>query len=146
MGASVKLKRLPHGEGLPLPSKAYPTDAGIDLPCSEDFMLEPAQSKLIGTGFAIEISEGYEAQVRPRSGLALKRQVTVLNAPGTVDASYRGELKVLLINHGLDLQNFSRGDRIAQMVIQPVIEVQVCKCVELSETNRNANGFGSSGA
>lgn len=145
MVVPVKLKCLPHGEGLALPSKAHPTDAGIDLPCSESFMMEPAQSKLIGTGFAIEIPEGYEAQIRPRSGLALKRCITVLNSPGTIDSSYRGELKVLLINHGLDLQNFSRGDRIAQMVVQPVVQVEVSECVELGETERNDKGFGSSG-
>ena len=145
LAVPVKLKRLPHGEGLALPSKAHPTDAGIDLPCSENFMLEPAQSKLIGTGFAIEIPDGYEAQIRPRSGLALKRQITVLNAPGTIDASYRGELKVILINHGLDLQHFARGDRIAQMVIQPVVPSEVQEVVEVSETDRNANGFGSTG-
>lgn len=141
----LKIKRLPHGDGLALPKKAHPTDAGIDLPCAQEFQLFPNQRFLAPTGFAIELPQGYEGQIRPRSGLAVKHAITVGNAPGTIDANYRGEIKVLLINHGIDLVRFKRGDRIAQLVVQPVLHVEVKEVVELSETDRGAAGFGSSG-
>lgn len=141
----VGLKRLDHGQGLPLPSKSHPSDAGIDLPTAEAFVLEPAGALLVPTGFAIELPAGHEAQVRPRSGLAVRHRITVLNSPGTIDANYRGEIKVLLINHGLDRVEFKRGDRIAQLVVAPVVRVSVVELVELGETDRGTGGFGSTG-
>ncbi len=142
---SVKIKQLPNGQGLPLPSKAHASDAGIDLRAAEDFVLYPGQAMLVPTGFAIELPDGFEAQVRPRSGLAVKHSITVLNSPGTIDSGYRGEVKVLMINHGLDLVTFFRGDRIAQMVVQRVLHVVMEPVVELGETERGTGGFGSSG-
>lgn len=142
----LKLKRLPGGVGLMLPRKAHKTDAGIDLPCAIDFSLFPDQRMLVPTGFAIELPVGYEGQIRPRSGLAVKDAITVGNAPGTIDANYRGEILVLLINHGINLKKFLRGDRIAQLVVQPVLDVEISVVAELSETDRGTNGFGSSGA
>lgn len=141
----VKFKRLPHGDGLALPSKSHPTDAGIDVASAQEFSLFPGRRHVVPTGFAIELPEGYEAQVRPRSGLAAKHGITVVNTPGTIDANYRGEVKVILINHGIDLIKFKRGDRIAQLVVQPVLDVVVEEVVDLGGTDRGAGGFGSSG-
>lgn len=141
----VKVKQLPNGQGLPLPAKAHASDAGIDLRAAEGFTLHPGQAMLVPTGFAIELPDGFEAQVRPRSGLAVKHSITVLNSPGTIDSGYRGEVKVLMINHGLDLVTFSRADRIAQMVVQRVLRVTLEPVVELGETERGTGGFGSSG-
>ena len=143
----VKVKVLPHGEGLPLPSYATPMSAGMDLRAAIDSVvkIEPRQRALIPTGIAIEIPEGYEGQVRPRSGLALKKGITLANSPGTIDADYRGELKVILINLGQETVEIKRGDRIAQLVIAPVVQAQIEVSHTLSETDRGDGGFGSTG-
>jgi dUTP pyrophosphatase len=141
----VKILRLPNGEGLPLPAYESEHAAGMDLRAAEDAILPPAGRALVATGFAIALPQGFEAQVRPRSGLAAKHGVTVLNAPGTIDADYRGEVKVILINHGADAFAIKRGDRIAQMVVAPVTRVTLAEAASLSETGRGAGGFGSTG-
>lgn len=141
----IKFKRLPHGEGLPLPSRATPHAAGIDLSAAEEFVLWPGDALLVPTGFAIAIPEGFEGQVRPRSGLALKKGLTVLNAPGTIDSDYRGEVMVMLINHGGDPARIKRGDRIAQLVVARHSTAEVVEVEDLGETVRGAAGFGSTG-
>lgn len=147
MPVSLSLKRLPHGEGLPLP--AYQTEhaAGADVHAALEgpVMLQTGKHALVPTGFCYEIPPGYEMQVRPRSGLAFKHGVTVLNAPGTIDADYRGELKVLLINHGPEPFEIQRGERIAQIIIAPVSSATFTEVNELSDTTRGAGGFGSTG-
>ena len=144
---SVAIKRLPHAQGLLLP--AYQTDqsAGMDLCAAvdKDVTLEPGEHTIIPTGFSIALPNGFEAQVRPRSGLAAKNGVTVLNSPGTIDADYRGEVGVILINHGAEPFTVTRGLRIAQMVIAPVRTVMWEEKDELSESERGAGGFGSTG-
>jgi dUTP pyrophosphatase len=122
----VKIKRLPHAEGLPLPFYATPGAAGMDLLYAgyEEVVLKPFERRLLPTGIAIELPEGYEAQVRPRSGLAIKHGITVLNTPGTIDSDYRGEIKVILINLGNEDFVVRRGDRIAQLVVAEVEKVQ----------------------
>lgn len=143
----VKVKRLPHGEGIELPSYATEHSAGLDLRAAveEPVVLRPMERAVIPTGFVFEIPEGYEGQVRPRSGLALKKGITVLNSPGTVDADYRGEVKVILINLGSEEVVIRRGDRIAQMIIAPVSRVQLVEVEEVSQTSRGEGGFGSTG-
>ena len=145
----VELTRLPHGEGLALPAYQTAHAAGLDLPAAvpEDhsLILLPGRSALVPTGLMIALPEGYEAQVRPRSGLAAKHGVTVLNAPGTVDADYRGEISVLLINHGAEPFTIKRGERIAQMVIAPVARAELVAVSELSSTARGSGGYGSTG-
>jgi dUTP pyrophosphatase len=145
----VKLRRLPHGEGLPLPSYETAGAAGLDLgaavPADMPLLLSPGRRALVPTGFAIELPPGFEAQVRPRSGLALKHGVTLLNTPGTIDADYRGEIKVLIINLGQETFTVPRGLRIAQMVVAPVIQVRLKEESELSTSTRGAGGFGSTG-
>ncbi len=143
----VKVKRLPHGEGIELPSYATEHSAGLDLRAAveEPVVLKPMERAIIPTGFVFEIPEGYEGQVRPRSGLALKKGVTVLNSPGTVDADYRGEVKVILINLGQEEVVINRGERIAQMVIAPVSKVRLVEVEEVSQTFRGEGGFGSTG-
>ena len=151
VGARVKVEvvRLAHFKGLELP--AYETDlaAGLDLraavPEDEPVVLYPGERKLIPTGLAIALPPGYEAQVRPRSGLAIKHGITCLNSPGTVDADYRGELKVILINHGQEAFEIKRGERIAQMVVAPVTQIEWKTVKALSSTERGAGGFGSTG-
>ena len=140
----IKVKRL--RDGAKLPAYAHPGDAGMDLYSSEDAEIAPGDSLLVKTGISIELPEGTEAQVRPRSGLALKSQVTVLNTPGTVDEGYRGEVGVILINHGRSPFKVTEGMRIAQMVIKPVMRVTVQEVEELSETSRGEGGFGSTGS
>ena len=147
---TVPVVRLPHGADLALPAYATPGSAGLDLLAAidADEILAPGAWKAVPTGLAIALPEGWEAQVRPRSGLALKHAVTVLNAPGTVDADYRGEVKVILINHGREPFTLSRGLRIAQLVVAPVAQAQwheVTDASQLSETARGAGGFGSTG-
>jgi dUTP pyrophosphatase len=146
---TVELQRLPHAESLPLPAYQTNDAAGLDLMAavsdSEPMMLAPGQYALVPTGLAIALPPGYEAQVRPRSGLAAKHGVTVLNAPGTIDADYRGEIKVILINHGQAAFVIKRGERIAQMVIAPVVQAALVPVAELSATDRGAGGFGSTG-
>lgn len=146
---TVELQRLPHAEGLPLPAYQTAEAAGLDLmaavPESEPMTLAPGQYALVPTGLAIALLPGFEAQVRPRSGLAAKHGVTVLNSPGTIDADYRGEIKVILINHGAAPFVIRRGERIAQMVIAPVVQAALVPVATLSETDRGAGGFGSTG-
>jgi dUTP pyrophosphatase len=145
----VNIRRLPHGEGLALPAYQSAHAAGLDLlaavPADTPMILAPGQHALIPTGLTIELPPGYEAQVRPRSGLAARHGVTVLNAPGTVDADYRGEIGVLLINHGDAPFPIRRGERIAQMVFAPVIQVELVPATSLSATDRGSGGFGSTG-
>jgi dUTP pyrophosphatase len=141
----IAILRLAHGEGLALP--AYETEhaAGMDLRAAEDVILPPGGRAMVATGFAIALPQGFEAQVRPRSGLAAKHGVTLLNSPGTIDADYRGEIKVILINHGEAAFAVKRGDRIAQMVVAPVTRVVLKESSELSGTGRGSGGFGSTG-
>ncbi|RXH18052.1 dUTP diphosphatase [Bradyrhizobium guangzhouense] len=146
---TVELQRLPHAEGLALPAYQTAEAAGLDLmaavPENEPMTLAPGQYALVPTGLAIALPSGHEAQVRPRSGLAAKHGVTVLNSPGTVDADYRGEIKVILINHGEAPFVIKRGERIAQMVIAPVVQAALVPVATLSPTDRGAGGFGSTG-
>ncbi len=128
-----------------IPHAAHPGDAGLDLFSCQDTILEPAQSAVIKTGICIELPAGTEGQVRPRSGLAAKHQITVLNTPGTIDEGYRGEVGVILINHGKTNFEISKGMKIAQMLIKPVLAVDVVEVEELSDTQRGAGGFGSTG-
>ena len=141
----VAIRRLAHGEGLALPAYESEHAAGMDLRAAEDAILPPGGRALVATGFAIALPDGFEAQVRPRSGLAARHGVTLLNSPGTIDADYRGEIKVILINHGDAAFAVKRGDRIAQMVISAVTRVVLKETAELSGTARGAGGFGSTG-
>ncbi len=141
----VSIQRLAGGEGLPLPSYETADAAGMDLRAAEAIVLEPGARCLMPVGFAIALPKGFEAQVRPRSGLAVKHGVTVLNAPGTIDSDYRGEIKVPLINHGKDDFAIARGDRIAQMVIAAVARAVWAETANIEATARGAAGFGSSG-
>ena len=127
------------------PKKAHPDDAGYDLCSRIDAVLEPLSGMAIPVGFAMELPTGYEAQIRPRSGLAAKYHITVTNSPGTVDANYRGEIKAILYNLGREPFIIQRGDRIAQMVICKLPEIELVEATELSETDRGSGGFGSSG-
>lgn len=142
---AVRIKRLPHGEGLPLPAYATDGAAGMDVCAAEDVELAPGGRHAVATGFAVAIPDGYEIQVRPRSGLAFKHGISVPNAPGTIDSDYRGELKVLLINHGQDSFSIARGDRVAQLVLAPVTRASFAEVDDLDETARGAGGFGSTG-
>ncbi len=144
---AVAIRRLAHGAGLPLPAYATPGSAGLDLLAALDKPVEiqPGGRTLIPTGLAMELPEGYEAQIRPRSGLALRHGLTVLNTPGTVDSDYRGEVSVLLVNLGDRPVTLSRGERIAQMVVAPVTRIAWNERAELSETTRGAGGYGSTG-
>jgi dUTP pyrophosphatase len=144
---TVHVARLPHGAGLPLPQAQSRHAAGLDLCAAVDAetVLAPGGRALVPTGLTIALPPGYEGQVRPRSGLAVKHGVTVLNAPGTIDADYRGEVKVLLINHGSDPFVVERGMRIAQLVIAPVGAVALIEVEVLESTARGAGGFGSTG-
>jgi dUTP pyrophosphatase len=145
----VEVQQLPHGNGLALPAYQSAHAAGLDLlaavPDDAPVMLAPGKHALIPTGLTIALPQGYEAQVRPRSGLAAKHGVTVLNSPGTVDADYRGEVCVLLINHGDQPFPIRRGERIAQMVIAEVARVELVPVTSLSATDRGSGGFGSTG-
>ena len=145
----IEIRRLPHGEGLALPAYQSAHAAGLDLvaavPEDAPVMLAQGTYALIPTGLTIALPEGFEAQIRPRSGLAAKHGVTVLNAPGTVDADYRGEIGVLLINHGNTPFLVRRGERIAQMVIAAVVRAEFTRVTSLSATERGGGGFGSTG-
>ena len=145
----VEIRQLPHGEGLALPSYQSADAAGLDLlaavPETAPLILLPGEHALVPTGLSIALPSGYEAQVRPRSGLAARHGVTVLNSPGTIDADYRGEISVILINHGGAPFAVRRGERIAQMVIAPVVRAELVPVVSLSTTNRGSGGFGSTG-
>jgi dUTP pyrophosphatase len=146
---TVRVQRLPHAEGLALPVYETTGSAGMDLraalPEFEPVILAPGERKLIPTGLKIALEPGYEAQVRPRSGLALKHGVTCLNSPGTIDSDYRGEVGVILINHGQLAFEINRGERIAQMVIAPYAQAVMAEVEALDETARGAGGFGSTG-
>jgi dUTP pyrophosphatase len=143
----VSVQRLSHGADLPLPAYATAQSAGLDLMAaiSAEVTLAPGARQLIPTGLAIALPVGFEAQVRPRSGLALKHGITVLNSPGTIDADYRGEVQVLLINHGSKPFAIRRGDRIAQMVVAPVTQIAWKQVEQLDETERGSGGYGSTG-
>ncbi len=144
---SVSVQRLPHGADLPLPAYATAQSAGLDLMAAvtHEVTLAPGARQLIPTGLAIALPAGFEAQVRPRSGLALKHGITVLNSPGTIDADYRGEVQVLLINHGGAPFVIKRGDRIAQMVVAPVTQIAWSIVDQLDQTERGSGGYGSTG-
>jgi dUTP pyrophosphatase len=146
--SGILVKRLPHAEGLPLPKRmsAYASGCDVSAAVERDVVIPPAGRALIPTGFIFEIPAGYEVQVRPRSGLAVKNGVTVLNAPGTIDADYRGEVKVILVNHSTEPFTVKRGDRIAQLVPAAVAaEVDFKESDEVSGTARGAGGFGHTG-
>ncbi len=145
----VDIRQLPHGEGLPLPAYQSADAAGLDLvaavPEAAPLVLLPGEHAMVPTGLSIALPSGYEAQVRPRSGLAARHGVTVLNSPGTIDADYRGEISVILINHGHAPFAIRRGERIAQMVIAPVVRAEFVPVTALSSTDRGSGGFGSTG-
>ena len=141
----IQIARLPHGEGLPLPAYATPGAAGMDVVAAEDLDLAPGERHAVSTGFKVAIPMGYEIQVRPRSGLAFKHGVTVPNTPGTIDSDYRGELKILMINHGADPFPVRRGERIAQLVPAAVTQAGFDEVDELDATDRGHGGFGSTG-
>ena len=145
----VTVARLPHGEGLPLPAYQTPGSAGLDLLAAiapnAKVVIEPGARELVPTGLRLELPLGFEGQVRPRSGLALKNGVTVLNSPGTIDSDYRGEVAVILINLGSAPFEITRGDRIAQLVVAPVIQAGLIEADDLGASARGAGGFGSTG-
>lgn len=146
---TIDVQQLPHGAGLPLPAYQTAHAAGMDLlaavPDSSPVVIEPGKYAMVPTALSIALPPGYEAQVRPRSGLAAKHGITVLNSPGTIDADYRGEIAVLLINHGNAAFTIKRGERIAQMVIAKVEQAELVVVASLSETGRGGGGFGSTG-
>jgi dUTP pyrophosphatase len=139
----LKIKKL-HPDAI-APSYSHPGDAGLDLFSVEETSIEPGASKLVKTGISIELPPGTEGQVRPRSGLALKHQITLLNSPGTIDEGYRGEVGVIAINHGKETFAVTKGMKIAQLLVKPVIRVEVQEAEDLSDTARGAGGFGSTG-
>jgi len=141
----IKLTRLPHGEGLPLPRYASEDAVGLDVAAAEELILAPGERHAVATGFAIEIPRGYEVQVRPRSGLAMKYGITCLNTPGTIDSDYRGEVKVILVNLGHEPFEVRRGERIAQLIPAPVLRADFVEVGKLAETVRGSGGFGSTG-
>jgi dUTP pyrophosphatase len=144
--AAIAIHRLPGNDDLPLPAYETPGAAGMDIRSAEALTIAPGQRALIGTGLAMAIAPGFEVQVRPRSGLAAKHGITVLNTPGTIDSDYRGEIKVILINLGDRDFAIARGERIAQLVIAPVVQAVLTEVAELGETLRGSGGFGSTGS
>lgn len=147
---TIQLQRLPHGDGLPMPQYQSVLASGLDLTAAvaadASVVIAPGERALIPTGIAIALPPGFEAQVRPRSGLALKHGVTVLNSPGTIDADYRGEIQVILINFGREPFTVERGARIAQLIICAMVQAEICIVAKLDETTRGARGFGSTGS
>ena len=145
--STVQFKQLDHAKGLPLPSYESTSAAGMDVRAAlkEPLVLKPGERTLIPTGLQMALPHGYEAQIRPRSGLAIRNGITMLNSPGTIDADYRGEVKVIAINHGQEEFTVNHGDRIAQMVIAPVVQLSIRAVEELDETDRGEGGFGSTG-
>ena len=139
----LRVKRLSSSATLPV--RAHPADAGLDLHSAVDLDIPPGETRLVGTGLALELPPGTEAQVRPRSGLALTYSVTVLNTPGTIDEGYRGEVGVILINHGQRVFEVRRGMKVAQLVVQPTLAVEIVAVAALSDTSRGERGFGSTG-
>ena len=146
MTLSVRVQRLPHARDLPLPDYATAQAAGLDLLAAVNVEIAPMARALVPTGVAIELPEGFEGQVRPRSGLAVRHGVTVLNAPGTIDADYRGEVQVLLINLGQQPFSVTRGMRVAQLVVAPFVRAALVEADALEATARGAGGFGSTGS
>ncbi|HXZ02550.1 MAG TPA: dUTP diphosphatase [Stellaceae bacterium] len=144
---AVALQVLPHGDGLPLPAYATPGSAGVDLAAAldEPLVLRPGARAAVPTGIALALPEGFEAQVRPRSGLALRHGLALLNSPGTIDADYRGEIRVILANLGSEPVTITRGERIAQLVVAPVSRVAFERVAALPASARGAGGFGSTG-
>ena len=144
---TIRVQRLPHSEGLELPSYASAGAAGADLRAAvlEPLMIAPGERAAVPTGLILEIPAGWEGQVRPRSGLAIKIGLTVVNAPGTIDSDYRGELKVLLVNLGRETVGIARGDRIAQLVVAPAPQVEFAEIELVDDTERGSGGFGSTG-
>lgn len=142
---AIAMKRLPHGEGLPLPSYETEGSAGMDVRAAAAMTIAPGKRALVPTGFAMAIPRGFEVQVRPRSGLALKKGISLPNTPGTIDSDYRGELGIILINLGEEDFVIERGDRIAQIVVAPVQRATMVEVDDLDETVRGAGGFGSTG-
>ncbi len=146
MAVTVKVTRVGRrGPPLPIPRYMTPGAAGLDLLADEAASLAPGERRLVPTGLALEIPPGYEGQVRPRSGLAMRNGIGMVNAPGTVDSDYRGEVGVLLVNHGQERVDLARGDRIAQLVVAPVVRVTLVEVDELGASDRGAGGFGSTG-
>lgn len=145
----LRFQRLLNGQGLPLPAYQTAGAAGLDLSAAIDDnsteILEPGERRLIPTGFAAAVPPGFEMQIRPRSGLAFKHGITVLNTPGTIDSDYRGEIQVILVNLGQEPFSIARGDRVAQAVIAPVVQAAIVEVQDLDETERGAGGFGSTG-
>ena len=141
----IGLRRLPHGEGLALPAYASTGAAGLDVVAAESLVLDPGERRAVATGFALAIPEGFEVQVRPRSGLALRHGITCLNTPGTIDSDYRGEVKIILANLGQEAFHVVRGERIAQLVPAPVFRASFVEEAALGETERGSGGFGSTG-
>lgn len=141
----IRLKRLPHGDSLPVPAYATAGAAGMDIVSAEDVLIPPGGRHAVATGFAMAIPDGYEVQVRPRSGLALKHGISLPNTPGTIDSDYRGELKIIMINLGGETFAIKRGDRIAQLVAAPVQLAEFAEVTELDDTVRGEGGFGSTG-
>jgi dUTP pyrophosphatase len=150
VSTELRIMRLPHGVDLPLPAYQSALAAGLDLlaavAAESPVAINPGGRAMIPTGIAISLPPGSEGQVRPRSGLAIHHGITVLNAPGTIDADYRGELQVILVNHGAETVVITRGMRIAQLVVAPIQQVVLVECTELNETERAAGGFGSTGS
>jgi len=145
---NLKILRLSHGRDLPLPEYETKQSAGMDLRAAlgeVSEVIKPGERKLIPTGFSVALPDGYEAQIRPRSGLAIKHGITLLNSPGTIDADYRGEIKVIVINHSSEVFEIQHGDRIAQMVIAPITQIKWEETSKLDETERGSGGFGSTG-
>jgi dUTP pyrophosphatase len=147
MSITLRIKKLDHAKELPLPTYATADSAGMDLRSAsmEPVVISPGQRALVPTGLVMEIPRGFEGQVRPRSGLALKHGISLANTPGTIDSDYRGELKVIMINLGEEHFMINYGDRIAQLVIAPVIQAQITEVDELSDSDRGSGGFGSTG-
>ena len=145
--SQIQFKKLPHAKDLALPGYETSSAAGMDIRAAleEPITLKPGERTLIPTGLQMALPEGYEAQIRPRSGLAIRNGITMLNSPGTIDADYRGEVKVIAINHGQEEFVVNHGDRIAQMVIAPVVQLPIREVSELDETDRGEGGFGSTG-
>jgi dUTP pyrophosphatase len=141
----VKYKVLPHGKNLPAPTYATSGSSGLDLCAADNYYILSTLYKSIPTGISIQLPKGFEAQIRPRSGLAAKYGITILNSPGTIDSDYRGEISVILINHSDKAYEITRGDRIAQMIIMPVPTVTLKEVIELNDTDRGECGFGSTG-
>lgn len=147
MSITLRIKKLDHAKNLPMPSYATPGSAGIDLRSAsiEPVVISPGQRELVPTGLVLEIPAGYEGQVRPRSGLALKNGISLVNSPGTIDSDYRGEVKVIMINLGDDHFMVNYGDRIAQLVIAPVVQAQIEEVDRVEDSDRGMGGFGSTG-